>query len=109
TGRAADAICATVTFEKLHNAAFARRTDGPAMRAILAATAAVGAYHGEPVRGWDVSCDARIFAKEFPDAEIITFGPGLLARAHANDEQIDIHDVLIAAEVLARLALTYQP
>lgn len=109
TGRAADAIRATVTFEKLHNAAFARRTDGPAMRAILAAAGAVGAYHGEPVRGWDVSCDARIFAKEFPDAEVITFGPGLLARAHANDEQIDIHDVLIAAEVLARLALTYQP
>jgi len=106
-GRAPDAICPTVTFEKLHNAAFARRTDGPAMGAILRAAGAVGAYHGEPVRGWDVSCDARIFAREFPDAEIITFGPGLLARAHANDEQIDINDVLIAAEVLARLALEY--
>lgn len=102
-----DAIRATVTFEKLHNAAFARRTDGPAMTAMLEAGTETGVYHGEPIRGWDVSCDARIFAKEFPDAEIITFGPGLLAQAHGNDEQIDINDVVIAAETLARLALKY--
>ncbi len=105
-GLPAGAVEASVTFDKLHNAAFARRTDGPALAALLAAASATGIYRGEPVRGWDVSCDARIFANEFPDAEIITFGPGLLARAHANDEQIDINDVLIAAETLARLVWT---
>jgi len=94
-------------FDKLHNDAFARSVDGPAMNAVLAAARDAGVYDGSPIRGWDVSCDARIFAREFPDAEVITFGPGELAQAHSNDEHGDIKDVLAVAETLVRLALAY--
>ena len=106
-GLPADAIACETRFDKLHNDAFARPADGPAMRAICQAGRDSGVYHGEPIRGWDVSCDARIFAREFPAAEVITFGPGSLSQAHANDEHGDINDVLAAAETLVRTALAY--
>ncbi len=106
-GLPADTITSKIRFDKLHNDAFARPSDGPAMRAILAAAARTGHYQGEPLLGWDVSCDARIFAREFPDAEVITFGPGQLSQAHANDEHVDLDHLLLAAETLARLALSY--
>jgi acetylornithine deacetylase/succinyl-diaminopimelate desuccinylase-like protein len=108
-GLPADAIACETRFDKLHNDAFARPADGPAMNAICQAGRDSGVYRGEPIRGWDVSCDARIFAREFPAAEVITFGPGSLSQAHANDEHGDINDVLAAAETLARLALVYGP
>jgi len=102
-----EAIRQHTTFDKLHNAAYACRSDGPAMQAILEARRQVDLYHGEPIRGWDVSCDARIFAHAFPDAEVITFGPGELAQAHSNEEHIDINHVLLAAEILVRMALQF--
>jgi len=102
-----EAISCETTFDKLHNAAFIGPLDGPALKGLLAIGWQLGIYSGEPLRGFDVSCDARIFAREFPKAEIITFGPGHLAQAHANDEHVDIKDILTAAEALARLALTY--
>lgn len=104
-GLPSDAVAASVTFDKLHNAAYARPSDGPVLGALLAAARAAGVYDGEPVRGWDVSCDARIFAREYPAAEVVTFGPGALAQAHGNEEHVDIGDVVVAAEVLARLIL----
>jgi len=103
----AKAIACETRFDKLHNDAFARSADGPAMHAILEAGRGAGVYKGEPIRGWDVSCDARIFAREFPKAEIITFGPGQLAQAHANNEHVDIQEILVVAETLARMALIY--
>ena len=102
-----DAISCETTFEKLHNAAFIGPLDGPALNALLAIGRQLGIYGGEPLRGFDASCDARIFAREFPEAEIITFGPGQLAQAHANDEHVDIEAILTAVEALVRLALTY--
>lgn len=104
----ADAIEGRIAFDKLHNAAYTRPADGPAMRAMLGAAAAAGIYKGEPVRGWDVSCDARIFAREFPRAEVITFGPGALAQAHGNDEHVAIREVIAAAEALARFAMGFR-
>jgi len=102
-----DAISCETTFEKLHNAAFIGPLDGPALNALLAIGRQLGIYGGEPLRGFDASCDARIFAREFPKAEIITFGPGQLAQAHANDEHVDIEAILTTVEALVRLALTY--
>ena len=93
------------TFDKLHNAAFARPADGPAMTTLLEAARQTGLYTGQPLRGWDVSCDARIFAHELPAAEVVTFGPGPLSQAHANDEHVALDDLILAAETLTRLAL----
>jgi acetylornithine deacetylase/succinyl-diaminopimelate desuccinylase-like protein len=101
-------IQAHTSFDKLHNAAFERPVDGPATACMAEAARAAGACTGrEPVAGWNVSCDARIFALEYPDAEILTFGPGRLSVAHSADEHVAVDEVVTAAETLARMALLY--
>ncbi len=92
------------TFDKLHNDAFARRPDSPAMKAALYAArqaAVAGVWKKEPVVGWNVSCDARIFAKQFPKREVITFGPGSLAYAHSPQEQLHVGEAAAAARMMA--------
>ena len=96
----------TVTYEKLHNAAFDGDPDSPTMRnAIAAAKNACGLWKDEPVKGWTVSCDARLFATEYPGMPVLTFGPGELAFAHSDQEQIAIKDIMKAAEFLALFLL----
>jgi acetylornithine deacetylase/succinyl-diaminopimelate desuccinylase-like protein len=90
------ATCAT-TFEKLHNDAFAGDPESPTMQVAKFAMERCGLRQpGAPVRGWDVSCDARLFAGEHPNLPVITSGPGKLRHAHADDEQVDLADVLAA-------------
>lgn len=101
------AVAGRTSFEKLHNAAYAARLDGPVLATIRQVGQQMGVSSDEPIRGWDVSCDARIFACEFPEAEVITFGPGQLALAHSNEERIDVDEVMRAAEILARTALQF--
>ena len=100
---------ATMTFDKLHNDAFARDASRPGVRAFVAAARGAGITVPEPLRGWDVSCDARIFAREYPESEIITFGAGALEHAHSDAEQVKVGDLAAAAGALARFALTYDP
>lgn len=96
-----------VTFEKLHNAAFAGSRDSPAMVDAIAAAheAAVPAPELSQVKGWDVSCDSRIFACEYSDLTVLTMGPGLLRHAHADDEQISIDELMRFTELMARFIL----
>ena len=118
--RAAEAHCerldvawdprsAAMTFDKLHNDAFACDPDHPAVRAFVEAVRATGVAVEEPLRGWDVSCDARIFAREYPDAAVITFGAGTLSHAHSADEQVRLDDIATVAKAIARFALTHDP
>ncbi|HWW00178.1 MAG TPA: M20/M25/M40 family metallo-hydrolase [Candidatus Acidoferrum sp.] len=90
-----------VTYEKLHNAAFDGDTDSPAMCNALAAARACRLPQDEPILGWTVSCDARLFACEYPGMPVLTFGPGQLAFAHSDQEQIALEDIRKAAEFLA--------
>jgi acetylornithine deacetylase/succinyl-diaminopimelate desuccinylase-like protein len=99
----------TVSFEKLHNDAFARDPNSPGVRALVDSARAVGIAIEEPLRGWDVSCDARIFAREYPASDVITFGPGSLAHAHSPEEQVRVDDLAAAAKAIAHFALTYIP
>jgi acetylornithine deacetylase/succinyl-diaminopimelate desuccinylase-like protein len=94
-----------VTYEKLHNAAFAGKADSPDMTHAIEAAKLAGLWKDGPVRGWDVSCDARIFACEYPDLPVITTGPGMLRYAHSDQEQIDMRDVVKACEFLAYFIL----
>jgi acetylornithine deacetylase/succinyl-diaminopimelate desuccinylase-like protein len=94
-----------VTFEKLHNAAFDGDPDSPAMRHAIAAAKECGFWQNEPVAGWTVSCDARLFATEYPGMPVLTFGPGELAVAHSDQEQIALKDIARAAEFLALFLL----
>ncbi|HUT33399.1 MAG TPA: M20/M25/M40 family metallo-hydrolase [Planctomycetota bacterium] len=104
-----DPRLAKMTFDKLHNDAFARDPDSPGVRAFVECCRAVGIRVEEPLRGFDVSCDARVFAREYPERDIITFGAGALEHAHSAQEQVRIADIVAAAKAIARFALTHEP
>ena len=91
----------TVAYEKLHNVAFDGDPDSPSVRNAIAAAKACGLWKDEPVLGWTVSCDARLFATEYPGMQVLTFGPGQLAFAHSDQEQIALEEIRQAAEFLA--------
>lgn len=95
----------TVTYDKLHNAAFDGDADSPTMRAATAAAKACGFWKNEPVTGWTVSCDARLLATEYPGMPVLTFGPGELAFAHSDQEQISMNDIIKAVEFLSLFLL----
>ncbi len=95
----------TVAYEKLHNVAFDGDPDSPSVRNAIAAAKACGIWKEEPVLGWTVSCDARLFATEYPGMQVLTFGPGQLAFAHSDQEQITLEEIRAAAEFLALFLL----
>jgi acetylornithine deacetylase/succinyl-diaminopimelate desuccinylase-like protein len=95
----------TVVYEKLHNAAFDGDPNSRAMRNAIAVAKMSGIWRDEPVAGWTVSCDARLFATEYPGMPVLTFGPGELAYAHSDQEQIALRDIARAAEFLALFLL----
>lgn len=94
-----------VTFDKLHNAAFAGSADSQDVKNAVAAAAEVGIPSDGPIRGFDVSCDARIFACEYPEMPVLTSGPGALVYAHADNEQVEIGEITRFAEFLANFIL----
>lgn len=95
----------SVTYEKLHNAAFDGDPDSPTMRIAIAAAKAADIWENEPVSGWTVSCDARLFATQYPGMPVLTFGPGELAFAHSDQEQIEVKDIVKAVEFLSLFLL----
>ncbi|SPE53422.1 putative Peptidase M20 [Verrucomicrobia bacterium] len=94
-----------VTYEKLHNVAFDGKADSPTMRSAIAAAKASGLWTNEPVVGWTVSCDARLFAAEYPDMDVLTFGPGQLIHAHSDAEQMTVDELRAAVEFWALFLL----
>lgn len=90
-----------VTYEKLHNVAFDGDPASPPMLNAIAAARAGDLWTHEPVLGWTVSCDARLFATEYPGMPVLTFGPGQLVHAHSDHEQMDIDEIRAAAEFIA--------
>ena len=93
-----------ITFDKLNNVAFDGDPNSPTIRNLIAAAEAVGS-EPEP-RGFDVSCDARLFAQEYPDLTVATTGPGELRRAHSDDEYIDLVELQEAVAMGAIFLLT---
>lgn len=101
--RGEDAV--EVVYEKLHNAAFDGDPNSPSMRTALSAARACRLPASEPVLGWTVSCDARLFATQYPSLPVLTFGPGQLVHAHSDHEQIALDEIRTAAEFLALFVL----
>ena len=93
-----------VGYDKLHNAAFDGDPDSPAMRRALAAARECGLLQREIV-GWTVSCDARLFALEYPGMPVLTFGPGAVEHAHSDHEHVRVADVAQAAQWIAAYIL----
>ena len=98
-GRGEDVV--TIAYEKLHNVAFDGDPDSPSVHNAVATAKACGLSKNEPVLGWTVSCDARLFATEYPGMQVLTFGPGQLAFAHSDQEQITLDEIRAAVEFLA--------
>jgi len=94
-----------VSYDKLHNDACDGDPDG--LRAGVYALKLAGMWRGEPITGWEVSCDARLFAKLRPGHETVCMGCGTLSRAHSQDEYVTGEEVALAAEVLTYTILSY--
>ncbi len=90
-----------LSFEKLHNDAFSRSADSKEMELGLFVGRLLHIPNLEPVVGFPVSCDARIFAHEYPDKQVITVGPGTIAYAHTDNEQITEKELTTGALQLA--------
>ncbi len=86
-----------VAFDKLHNAAFDGNPDSPQMRNAIAAAKEADIWEDKPVMGWTVSCDARIFACEYPEMSVLTSGGGYIHCAHGDNEQFKVADMLSSA------------
>jgi acetylornithine deacetylase/succinyl-diaminopimelate desuccinylase-like protein len=94
TGREEDSLLCRVSYEKLHNNAYYCSPDSSTFKNARESAIRAGIIDsGEPVTGWDVSCDARLFAGEYPGMPVITSGPGDLRFAHADNEQIALPDL----------------
>lgn len=86
-------------FPKLHNDSYEIDYSHPAVLELRQACRDTGLE--SEVFGWNVSCDARLYAK-VGGMPTIVFGPGNVADAHAVDEKIDFAEVIKASEALAR-------
>ncbi|MDD3696008.1 MAG: hypothetical protein PHG44_08585, partial [Lentisphaeria bacterium] len=94
--------CVDMSYDKLHNAAFDGDPDSPQMRNAIAAGKAAGIWkEGQAVSGWTVSCDSRLFAFEYPDMPVLTSGAGLLQHAHADDEQVEVEELMKSIAFIA--------
>lgn len=96
-GAPVDALRCRVTFDKLHNNAYSCNPDSSTVKNAWESAIQAGIIDkNDRIRGWDVSCDARLFAGEYPDMPVITSGPGELRFAHADDEQLSLPDLFNA-------------
>ena len=90
-----ESLVCDVSFDKLHNDAYAGDPDSASMLRALRTAVDVGlAQPDQPVRGWEVSCDARLFAGEYPGLPVITFGAGQLEHAHSDRERVSVTDLI---------------
>jgi acetylornithine deacetylase/succinyl-diaminopimelate desuccinylase-like protein len=103
----AGADVATTTYDKLHNAAFDGDPESQAMRNAIAAAKDAGIWRDQPVTGWTVSCDARLFARAWPEMPVLTSGAGKLAHAHSDEEQLDLDALETSALFLAAFILRH--
>jgi acetylornithine deacetylase/succinyl-diaminopimelate desuccinylase-like protein len=94
-----------VSFNKLHNDAFDGSPDSQAMQMGLRAARSLDIPVELPIRGMKVSCDARLFARKYPDKPVITVGPGTLTVAHSDSENIDLVELRRSSAFLALYVL----
>jgi len=73
----------------------------------LAAAEEAGIDIRRPIMGWEVSSDARIFAHLRPGVSVFTTGPGKLAMAHSDQEQITIEELCRATLMLTLFILRH--
>lgn len=91
-------------FPKLHNDAYACDPNHPAVLAMR--EAAHAAAIPAEVFGWNVSCDARLYAHR-GGMQTMVFGPGLVSVAHSEREHLHIAEMRKGAEAVARFLVAW--
>jgi acetylornithine deacetylase/succinyl-diaminopimelate desuccinylase-like protein len=86
-----------MTFDMLHNEAYASPIDCPAMMAFEKSYASLAMEWPTPL-AFRASCDARIFANAGHDT--VTFGPGDLIDAHGPNERVAIDQLQKGLQLL---------
>jgi acetylornithine deacetylase/succinyl-diaminopimelate desuccinylase-like protein len=90
-----------VSFKKLHNDAFSSRIRPGTLKKLKRAALQTGVMSkGQPLIGWDVSCDSRLFAKAKPSLSVLTSGVGNLEQAHSDKEMLYVPDLFQFIEFL---------
>lgn len=99
-------VVRSITFEKLHNDAYACDPHSDTMKRALHAAEITGIKGlSEPVRGWDVSCDARLFAHEYNTLPVLTFGAGKLEHAHSDNEHVYLPELFTTIKFITLFIL----
>lgn len=96
-----------LSFSKLHNEAYATDPDSQAVSEALLAAEAAGIEVHRPPAAWEVSSDARIFAHLRSDLTVFTTGPGKLALAHSDQEQITVDELSASTAMLTLFLLRF--
>lgn len=94
----------TLSFPRLHNDSYETDYNHPAVLALQKACRDSGL--NSEVLGWNVSCDARLYAK-IGGMPTFVFGAGSILDAHARDEKIDFADVVKASESIVRFVMDW--
>lgn len=89
----------TIAFNKLRNDSFEIPYDH-ALPTLMSAAAQQAGVASE-VFGWNVSCDARLYAR-LANLPVVVFGPGDLSTAHGPQEHITVSDMVDAACALTQ-------
>lgn len=94
----------TLDFPKLHNDAYALDPGHP-LPVALAAAAREAGLPGR-ILGWNVSCDARLYA-HLGGMPTVVFGPGDVVNAHSAHEQISLEEMRQAALALGEFVMEW--
>jgi len=85
-------------FPKLHNDSYQTDPKHPAVQNL--SNSAVDCGLRAEVLGWNVSCDARLYAR-LGEMPTMVFGAGAISNAHSTGEYVDVTEICTAAGVLA--------
>ncbi len=93
-----------LTFPKLHNDAYEIDPRHPLPVTLNQAVRDCG--HASEIFGWNVSCDARLYAK-IAGLPTVVYGPSDIVQAHSVGECIRVDDMLAAASGLAQFLVRW--
>ena len=93
-----------MSFDRLHNDAFAREPDS-ALAVYAVESARRAGLDATAPAALDDNCDARLFADVFHHRDVVVFGPGHVPLAHSPEETISLRDIASGAKMLAFLVL----
>ncbi len=93
-----------LTFPKLHNDAYEIDPNHPLVTTLNQAVIDCG-YSSE-IYGWNVSCDARLYAK-VAGLPTVVYGPSDIAQAHSAGEKIRLDEMMAAGAGLANFLVRW--